>query len=392
MLSNNAEEKLADILVNRINKVNADILTEIGKSLKEISTLNVSKARQLQMILRYGGDYNKIARILAKISGRNVEDIYKIFKDVARTNKEFAKEFYDYRNVKYIPYEKDIALQRQVLAMGNLTAELYKNITDTKGIGLIIDGEFKELKVAYSEIIDRAITSVVQGKEDFYKTMRRTIREVGGNGLVVYESGKTRRLDSAVRMNVLDGIRMVNNETNRIFGEEYGADGVEITVHEYPAPDHEDVQGMQFSKKEFKKLQEGGVAEDVDGEEIDIHNGKGFRPISEINCYHRPMNIVLGISKPQYNKKQLEEIKERNNKGFRFEGKQYTMYEGTQLQRRLETAIRRVREEKIIPKEIGDTKEINRLNSREKILRNKYDLLCTKSGLKRNLERMRVIR
>ena len=392
MLSNNAEEKLADILVNRINKVNAEILEEIGISLREISTLNISKAKQLQMMLRYGGDYNKIARILARISGKNVEDIYKIFKEVARTNKEFAKEFYDYRNVKYIPYEKDIALQREVLAMGRLTADLYKNITNTKGIGLIIDGEFKELKVAYSELIDKAITSVVQGKEDFYKNMRRTIREVGGNGLVVYESGRTRRLDSAVRTNILDGIRMVNNETNRIYGEEYGADGVEITVHENPAPDHEEVQGRQFSNEEFEKLQEKGIAEDVDGEKIDLYNGKGFRPISEINCYHRPMNIVLGVSKPQYSKKQLKEILKRNNKGFEFEGKKYTMYEGTQLQRQLETRLRRLKEEKIIPGKIKDEKEISRLNGLIKLTKGKYDKLCNISGLRPRPERMRIFR
>lgn len=69
--------------------------------------------------------------------------------------------------------------------------------------------------------------------------------------------------------------------------------------------------GHQFSNKEFEKLQETGIAKDYNGETIDIHYKGNYRPISEYNCYHRPFRIVLGISKPLYTKKQLEEIKEK---------------------------------------------------------------------------------
>ena len=86
--------------------------------------------------------------------------------------------------------------------------------------------------------VDKAILSVMQGKEDFYSSMRKTLKELGGSGLVQYESGRTRRLDSTVRMNILDGMRALNNETSRRFGEEYNADGIEISTHTHPAPDH----------------------------------------------------------------------------------------------------------------------------------------------------------
>lgn len=390
MLSREAEERLAEILVQRVEKVNANILEEIGKSLKQISTLNISQSRQLQQMLKYGADYNKLVRILSKLSGKSVEEIHKIFKTVARTNKEFARDFYDYRNVAFIPYDQDIALKRQVLAMANLTADLYRNITSTSGIGLIVDGEFKQLQVAYTEIIDRAITSVVQGKEDFYKTMRNTLKEVGGNGLVVYDSGRTRRLDSAVRMNILDGIRMVNNETNRLFGEEYGADGVEITVHEYPAPDHADVQGRQFSNVEYERLQAEGTALTVEGDTIDISIGVHHRPISELNCYHRPMNIVIGISKPQYSKEELQQIKEKNEKGFDFEGKHYTMYEGTQLQRQIETAIRKNKDTQILARASGDKELADKSQIKINLLTNKYKALNKASGLSSKDERLSV--
>ena len=42
----------------------------------------------------------------------------------------------------------------------------------------------------------------------------------------------------------------------KIIGEEIGADGYEISVHSNPAPDHELVQGRQFSLEEYEKLRQ----------------------------------------------------------------------------------------------------------------------------------------
>jgi uncharacterized protein with HEPN domain len=247
MLSQEVEERLAEHLVNRIEEANSYILKRIGEAIKQISTLTPSQAYQIQQILKYGGTYNEIAKELARVSGKNVQDIYKIFEQVAKNNKEFAKQFYKYRNINYIPYSKDIALQNQVNSIARLTADTYLNIANTRGIGFLFtnqDGQmyFKDIQQSYYEIIDRGILAISQGKETFQTEMRRIIKDVGGNGVVLYESGRTRRLDSAVRMNLLDGIRQVSNETAQRFAEEYNADGVEISVHSNPAIDHSDVQ------------------------------------------------------------------------------------------------------------------------------------------------------
>lgn len=263
-----------------------------------------------------------------------MQDIYKIFEQVAKENKEFAKQFYKYRKIDFIPYSKDIALQNQVNSIARLTADTYLNIANTRGIGFLfedINGQryFKNIQQAYYEIIDRGILSISQGKETFQTEMRKIMKQIGNSGLVMYESGRTRRLDSATRMNLLDGIRQVSNETTKRFGEEYGADGVEISVHNNPAPDHADVQGRQFSKEEYQKLENGEVAKDYNGINRQLEHSKSgsYRHISEYNCYHKIFNIVLGVSKPEYTEKQLNDIRESNLRGFEFEGKNYTMYE-----------------------------------------------------------------
>lgn len=240
MLSQEVEERLANILVERIEQTNTNILKKIGEAIKQISTLTPSQAYQIGQILKYGGTYNEIAKELARVSGKNVQDIYKIFEEVAKNNKQFAKQFYQYRGIDYIPYSKDIALQNQVNSIARLTADTYLNIANTRGIGFLFEGldgqlSFKNIQQAYYEIIDRGILSISQGKETFQTEMRRIMKQLGNNGVVLYESGRTRRLDSAIRMNILDGIRQVSNETAQRFAQEYNADGIEISVHSNPA-------------------------------------------------------------------------------------------------------------------------------------------------------------
>ena len=387
MLSQEVEERLAEHLTARIEEANTYILKRIGEAIKQISTLTPSQAYQIQQILKFGGTYNEIAKELARVSGKNVQDIYKIFEEVAKNNKQFAKQFYKYRNIDYIPYKKDIALQNMVKSIATITADMYRNISNTSVIGFIQDGKFKQLQQVYQDTIDKAILSISQGKQDFYSSMRQTLKELGGSGLVQYESGRTKRLDSAVRMNILDGMRALNNETSRRFGEEYNADGIEISVHSKPAPDHADIQGKQFSIEEYDKLENGEIATDYQGNKYD---GTDKRHIGEYNCYHKIFSIVLGVSKPEYTDKQLNDIRESNLSGFEFEGKHYTMYEGTQLQRRIELNIRKQKDTQILARASGDTELVEQSQNKIRLLTSKYNDLCKASGLLPKKVRMSV--
>ena len=122
MLDERIIDKLIERLVNRIEQGNTYVLEEIGKSIKKIGTLTPSKAQQLINVLKYGGNYNKIVQKIARITELNVNDIYKIFEEVAKSDYQFAKQFYDYKGIEYIPYEQNYALQRQVKALANITA------------------------------------------------------------------------------------------------------------------------------------------------------------------------------------------------------------------------------------------------------------------------------
>lgn len=407
MLSQEIEERLSEYLVNRIEEANSYILKRIGEAIKQISTLTPSQAYQIAQILKYGGTYNEIAKELARVSGKNVQDIYKIFEEVAKNNKQFAKQFYKYRGIDYIPYKKDIALQNMVKSLATLTSDMYRNISNTSVIGFIQDGTFKQLQQVYQDTIDKAILSISQGKQDFYSSMRQTLKELGGSGLVQYESGRTRRLDSAVRMNILDGIRQVSNETAQRFAEEYGSNMVEVSHHTNSAPDHIDtVDGKQFARIDVIRQQiASGIEKEIKLEDIkgtkvkvkgkwyddyDTINNSLERKVSTLNCRHYLFEGILGVSKPSYTKEQIEADKKKNLDGFEFEGKHYTLYEGSQLCRRVELEIRKAKDTQILARASGDTELIEQSQNKIRLLTSKYNDLCKASGLLPKKVRMQV--
>jgi len=386
MITEEMQDRLIQSLLDRVEQLNIELLEEMGKQIKYIGTLTPTQAHKLTQMILYGENVNWIARRLSEVTNLNVREIYQIMKKTAIENQEFARQFYKARGIDFIPYEKNIFLQKQVRAIATLTANRYKNIMNSTAY--VLDDKLVPIGKIYQEVVDKAILSVSQGKESYQTVMRKTMNELVEKGMRVrvdkngeptgtrvvdYQSGLSRRADTAIRMNTLEGIRTTSNELQKQFGEEFGADGIEISVHEHPAPDHADIQGKQFKNEEFEELNES----------LD-------RPIGTLNCYHYIFSIVLGVSKPEYTQEQLEDIKKENDKGFEFEGKHYTLYEGTQLQRRIETKIRELKDRQIMSKAMGDMETVGNCQRKITQLTHKYRELSNISGLKAKMQRMTV--
>lgn len=415
MISEKQIDALIERLMDRMQEANTYFLKQIGEKIKKIGTLTPSKAQQLVQILKYGGSYEEIVKEISRITNLNIKEIDTIFKEYAKKDQMFYEDFYKFRNVPFIKYEDNMLLKNQTQALANIMKNEMYNYLRENVIGYSyrdVNGEvvFKGLRETYNDLLDRALMNVGQGKETFDNAMRDVLKELGGSGLrtLDYESGRSIRLDSVVKMHLKGRLRELHNENQRLIASDIDADGVEISVHEYPAPDHEDAQGRQFTANkydkngnlikqgEFEKLQETGIAKDYTGKEIDLHkelvSGEipdYFRPISEMNCYHYIFAIVLGVNKPQYSDKQLQEIKDRNETGFNYNGEHYTMYEGTQMQRRLETAIREQKDIKVLGEASGDNKLVIDADIKIKALRKKYKELSVLSGLSQKNRRMR---
>lgn len=388
MLNNNQEEQLVQLLIDRINALNEDILEIIGNRIKEIGEMTPTQVHQINQMLMYNTDIDRIIQKLAEVSGMNVNDIYSLFEYSAKTNQDFARQFYRARGISYIPYAQNKVLKDQVRAIAEITAREYANISRTSAIGYTIkdlDGNitFKDISSTYKDIIDKAILNVGQGKTTYQQEMRNAIKQIGQSGLKTldYESGRSVRLDSAIRQNTLEGLRTLTNQIQQQFGEEFGADGVEVSHHINSAPDHIDtVDGKQFSLN-GDRVVKGKLYKD-----FNTVNNSLDRQVSTLNCRHYIFSIVLGVNKPQYTDKQLEEDKKKNKQGFEFEGKHYSNYEGEQLQRLIERGIREQKDVQILAKASGDKELVNISQLKITQYTNKYKQLCKVSGLSSQLK------
>ena len=405
-------EEMENVLLERIvqRQINANekILEEIGKVLGETGDLIPSQAYTIGQQLKYGESLDKIVKTLAKNSRISEKEIYEMLEKEAMKNLELKKIYFKAKNIDYIPYRKNKELQALVERISTATLQAYRNISRTTGITYLdaLGNEVtKPIIEAYRDIVDTAILNVSTGKETFYQGLKRQLNTIGKNGIqsIEYESGHHRRIDSALRMNLSDGLNELSMAQQELIGQQFESDGKEVTVHLYPAPDHEDVQGHLFTNEEFAKLQEDGVATDINGNEYDMHlHSDSFRPIGEMNCYHNAFSIVLGVDEPRYTQEELNKIKEDNKKGFEYEGKHYSLYQGSQLERRLELEIRKTRETDILNKSaLNNTKNeegkqeildaINKNKKRQQTYFNKYHELSKISGLPTKLERTRLL-
>lgn len=399
MISEEQIELLVERLIRRIEEANTYFLMKMGSSIKKIKKLKPSDAQQLVQILKYGGNYEDIIKEISKYTNLNVSEIDDIFSNYAKKDQMFYEKFYKYRNIPFVEYAENEALKRQTEALANIVKNEMYNFTHANVLGYTvrdINGrvQFIGLRETYNRVLDEALINVGTGKETFDSAMTRILKDIGGSGLktIEYQSGRSMRLDSAIRMNLKSRLRELHNENQKLLGAEFGADGVEISVHENPAIDHEQAQGRQFSIEEYNKLNSGLEAKDYKGNTytLDHDHKNGYRPISELNCYHYIFSIILGVSEPEYSENQLKEIIDRNNEGFELDGKHYSMYEGEQLQRQLERRIREQKDTQILAKASDNIDLISESQMKITQLTRKYYQLSQVSGLPTKMQRMKV--
>lgn len=398
MLSEDAIQHLIKPIIDRQERINEFVIETICDRISEIGSIIPSDVHKLQQLLRRGGDVRKINNEIAKQTGLQVKDIKSIIRDVAKDNYKDVKPFYDYRMVPYMPMNKNTEIMNIVKSIANQTADSYVNMSKAQAFMIRDLANPKILKPTpiaetYYSVIDEAVQAAQSGVIDYNTAIRRTVKQLADSGLryVTYntESGRiyTQRMDTAVRRNVLDGIRAINQGVQDETGRQFGADGVEITVHDYPAKDHAPVQGHQFSLEEYAKLQgeENISYQDVDGVEFDHFD----RHIGTLNCRHFTYSIVIGYANPNYSNQELQEILDRNDKGYTLpNGKHYTMYECTQKQREFETNIRRAKDGQIAALSAGDEVLAREYQSKISKLQKQYKAFSDACGL--NIQPARI--
>ena len=373
MLTEKQLDDLLAIFLERSQSVVEEYLIRMGEQIREIGELIPSSINRLVQLKKMNANMDAIKREIARLAEISIQDLEKIFEAAQETDarfmaKEFGNEFK--KSILQMP-----ALRQILEAQFKITAGSLANLSQTH---IVADG--------YRRAIDKAIQAAQMGVEDYNSSIRRALVEAAGEGLRVevpgtsyaearvgYGGKYTRRLDSAVRQNVLDGIRSLNNATLMQLGEEFGADGVEISAHALCAEDHLPYQGQQYSMEAFEQRQE------------DLP-----RPFGMWNCKHSMHPILLGISQSAYTEEELEEYRKFSEEKITIDGITHTRYEWSQQQRRIETAVRRQKDVAVAARAAGDN--VQRRKSQQVInaLTEKYKKVSEAADLNTEFGRMRV--
>lgn len=372
MLTDEQITEALGLIDERYQKVVQKYLQKVGQTINKIGKLNQSSINLLIQLRRMGVDVKTIERELQKATNLTKKDIKTLYQRAAEEANTDARFSYISQGVE----PDSVRWAKLVESIWLQTAGTMENLSKTT---VVADG--------YRELIDEAVQAVSMGVTDYNSAIRESVKKLGAAGLQVkYESGAKKRLDSAVRMNVLDGVRQVQQKAQELIGEEIGADGVQITAHPMSAPDHEPVQGRIFDKENFQLMQTGRPFQDVDGNEY-----KSFsRPITQWHCRHLVYYILLGISKPLYSPEELERWRLENARGVSIGGKHYTRYEATQLMRKIELQIRRQKDTAILAKASGDDTLRRECQSNISQLTAQYKTVAEAAGLNTRFEKTRV--
>ena len=374
----------------RYKKLNTKYIRQIAEQIKDIGELNAKSLNQIAEMVRMNAGIEEIIKELSQLTELTKKDVNDIMHRITED------EFMDPR---YLPYyaEKtglpedqitpDIAkqyvgadaeerLRRTTLAIAAQTDDRLDNLSNTTAIS-----------EPYRAAIDRAVMVVTEGVTSYTEAMRDTVKEIGSAGMqVVYESGYHRRLDTAVRQNILDATGQIAQTSAIMVGEALKYNGMEISAHAMSAPDHEPVQGHVFLLDQFYNLQQNSPSVDIDGHTFEAIR----RPISEWNCGHFAYPFDTRYSKRKYTDEELQKFIDDNKAGCTIGKKKYTLYETSQIMRRIECEIRKEKDKAVAAQAAGDERLRVDCQLRINHLSSMYKQVTDASGLTPRRERMTV--
>ena len=395
-------EQQANLLMQNVSGWESRVLKRIGGRIGHYGKMSLADVKAINNIAVVKSDMDAITKELAKVTGYNISQIEQMYGELLEEQHLANQPLYDYRGKKFVPFAENRELQAIARAYAKTTGETMINLSRTKALR-ILDKNGNKIGVQkyFTDVLDKAVVQVASGATDFHTAMRDSIVELGGSGVRADYGEKiingkkvpiTRRLDSVVRQNLLDGAKQASIAYNEMIGEELGADGYEVDAHSSPRPSHMFVQGKQYCIGKSRTI--NGV-KFVGFEETDPASPDGksaSQALGEYGCLHYKTPILCGISEPRFSKEQLAQIEEDNKKQYKIGNLEGNKYYFSQKMRSLETAIREQKDIKAVAQASGDKALVKKCNERIKAYKNKYTEITDATGLYPDTKRMSVPR
>ena len=352
------------------DKLSDFLIKDIAERVSEAGQLTSTASYEVWRLQNLGVSQEKLKKELKKRLNISLSQVEDLLKQSAEAGYNF--DISNFHTDKAIPFAENTTLQQIVGASVQMAQEDFTNIVQT--IGFVgPEGNVQELTQAYQGACDYAFQKTVTGTQDMQSAIREATKNLAEKGIryIDYESGVHTSMEAAVRRCVMGGMGLMQEKISESNHDYLGCDGWEISAHHGSAPDHEPIQGKQYTDKEYKTI-----------------NGSLLRRIGTLNCGHAAFPIIMGVNSPQYTAKQLEDMRKENEEGVTFEGRHYTLYEATQRQRQYERTIRKQKRRILVDEATGDNDKLQNDQIRLQVLKQEYARFSKGTGLRPQYDRM----
>ena len=379
-------DALPEELTELFRALEITLLEEICSRLKAAGELNEVTVQGIRALRAHGIDSKEIEKAIRKTSGISETKLNKLLDDVVERNQKYYTELID---IAHITQPETLVDAAEVAAIRAQTLDTFRNLTAS--MGFLVDAGRTMLPPAkaYQWALDNAAMGIQSGAINYNQAIKTAVKQLADSGLKVvdYESGHRDQIDVAARRAVMTGVNQICAKYTEQSAEYLDTPYFEVSAHagarDKPGPSpwssHKDWQGKVYS------IRAGDIYQSI----YEVCGLGAVDGLEGANCRHRRYPWVEGVSERTYTDEQLEHIDD--DLGCEFDGKKYTAYEATQMQRRVERQI--IKQKRLVTAYKASEQKDEYYAAKAKLVRlnAKYKAFSEAAGLPLQWERTRVL-
>lgn len=331
MLTGDEIESLPIGLEKLFRGLEKRVMRDIIRRLKAAGEITRSADWQIYRSAELGKAIDEIKKEIAETLDGGDEEVDKLFDEAAKTSWARDKKLYKAVGKPAVAYKDNETLKQLVAAVKAQTSDELRNITGTLGVATANKGRIKTVSLTeyFTDTLDNAALDISSGAFDYNTVLKRTVTELVNSGIrtINYDSVSKRpttaRVDVAARRAVMTGVNQLTAKISEDNAKTLGTDMYEVTAHSCCRPEHVEWQGGWYTMAQLKSVCGYGKVDGLKG----------------ANCGHDFDAVIPGVSEPSYTPEELKQMRAEESKKHEYGGKEYTKYEASQRQRRLERTI-----------------------------------------------------
>ena len=319
-------DQMPDAFVQLWQQVEDEILQDVARRIGKMDAVTPTANWQLWRYQQTEALRNDVVKLLAKYTGKSEAAIRRLLLQAATEAMEREDAIYYHYGKEPQPFEESAALNNLLDAGARQTCGTWQNLTATTA---------NTVTGAFERTLDAAWLKVSTGAFDYKAAVKQAVDSLADDmPMVTYPSGHKDSIEVAARRAVLTGVNQTCGKLQEARMDEMGCEFVETSAHGGARPSHAEWQGRQFHR--------GGAVTYKGKYYPDFYEATHYGSGDGIygwNCSHTHFAIFPELgAPPQWTQEQLQEL---NARDIEWNGKKYTTYEISQMQRARERNVRR---------------------------------------------------